>query len=372
MSQADWFARRVGYLQALVPGVQAAYGSNAWNIMTALSQGDANHDALIQQGVQNASLAYAVGPALYALGAGYGVFLQPAVYATAPLVFTLNPVNASAATTIPAGSVVMTPSSSGQAAVQFTTLADATIPANTANSNTVTGQCAVTGLAGNVPTGSVILPYSGVPGGVTVTNPAAGGSAGYVAGAPPQTDASYRASVYDAIQNKTAAARIEGVAKQTTGTFGSVFAAKVIDAADTHGNYTCYVSDIDGNASSPLQSAVQANIAAMGNIGLTLTVAALTLVTQNIVGTYTLQPGAVDATVKAALIVAMQAWGNTLPSGVNLLPTDLLISCYGGKPGIPAVAGVLDLNIATPSAPLAATDVQIIRLGSVTLSAGSI
>lgn len=372
MSQAAWFARRINYLQLTIPGLQAAYGSNTWNWCNALAMADNDGEQLIQQGIVNASLANATGPALYAIGAAYGVYVQPAVAATAPVVFSLNPVNPSASTVIPAGAVVMTPPAGGQAAVQFTTGADATIPANSSNSNTVTATCSATGMFGNVPINSITVPYSGVPAGVTVTNSAAGGSAGYVAGAPQQSDDSYRASVYKAIQIKTAAARIEAVAEQVTGSFGNVFAAHVVDAQDGLGNYTVYVCDIDGNASSDLQAAVTTAITAMGNIGLTLTVAPFTLVTQPVTGTLTLQSGAVFAAVQAGCVAAMDAWGNTLPPGTNLLPTDLILACYGQKQGIGATPGLLDLTITTPSAPISASATEIVRLGTISLSLGTI
>lgn len=372
MSQADWFSRRVGYMQALQAGFHAAYGSTSWKLFTAMSQADNDVESLVQQGAQNASLASATGPALDAWGAGYGVFRTAAVAATVPIVFGLSPANGSAATIIPAGAQVMAPASGGQAAVQFTTGADATIPAGQTQSNTVTATCAVTGTAGNVPASAVTIPYSGVPAGVTVTNPAAGGSAGYTAGAAAESDDELRSAIYDAIQNKTAGARIEGVALQQSGTWGSVFAAHVADAQDQHGNYTLYVCDSAGNSGASLQSAVQSAVLAMGNIGLTLTVAGFTLVTQALTGTYTLQPGAVDATVKAGIQTAWQAWGTSLQPGAPLLPTDFILAAYGAKAGIAAVPGLLDLNISVPSAPLAASATQIIRPGTITLSAGSL
>lgn len=373
MSQADWFARRVGYMQALQPGFQAAYGSTAWKLYTAISQGDADVDALVQQGARNASLADATGAALVGIGAGYGVLPTAAVAATVPVVFSLSPVNASAATVIPAGAVVMTPAGGSSGAVQFVTGADATIPANSGSSNTVTATCLATGTAGNVPAGSITIPYSGVPAGVTVSNPAAGGSSGYVAGANQESDDSYRAAIYDAIQNKTAAARIEGVALQQSGTWGSVFDAHVVDAQDTKGNYTLYVCDDQGNAGASLQSAVRSAVLAMANIGLTLTVAGVTLVSETISGTYTLQPGAVSATVQSGIQTTILAWMNGLKAGANLYPTDLILACYGQKAGIAAVPGLLDLTITAPAAPVSATATQIIRSnGTPSFSLGSL
>lgn len=377
MSQADWFARRLGHLQALLPGFQAAYGSNSWKILNGLADGDDDVDALVQQGILQASLATATGPALAGWGATVGVYATPAVAATCPIVFSLSPVNASASTVIPAGAVVMTNTASGQAAVAFTTQTDATIPANSGNSNVVTATCTTAGTVGNVPANSVVVPYSGVPAGVTVSNPAAGGSAGYTAGAAQESDDSLRASIYDALQNQTVAARVEGVALQTSGSWGSVFAALVVDGnagtPDQHGNYTLYVCDSAGNSSTSLQNAVQANVLAMGNIGLTLTVAAFTLVTQAVAGTYTLLPGGVSATVNAGIVANIQAWMATLQPGAAMLPTDLILACYGQKQGIAAVPGLKDITITTPSAPLAATSTQIIRLsGTPSFSLGTI
>lgn len=372
MTQADWLARRVGYATAALPGLQAAYGSAYWKWASAQAQGDDDVDQIVQQGAKNAALASAVGPALDAIGAGYGVYRQAAVFATVPVVFSLNPVNPSAATTIPTGAVVMT-TNTGQGAVQFATQADATIPANAANSNVVTALALASGTAGNAAAGSVVVAYSGVQPGVAVANPAAGGSAGYVAGAAAESDDGYRAAIFDAIQFQTAAGRIEGVAKQQAGSWGAVFAAHVVDAQDQHGNYTLYVCDGAGNASSPLQTAVATAVGAMGNIGLTLTVAPFTLVTQNVVGTVTLQPGAVLATVVAGCQAAMQAWAAQLPAGANLLPTDLLLACYGAKQGVAAaVPGLLDLTITTPAAPVVIDATHIARLGSVTLTLGTI
>jgi phage-related baseplate assembly protein len=372
MTQADWLARRTNYLASMLPGLQTAYGSTAWKWSNAQAMGDNDVDQIVQQGALNASIANAVGPALDALGAGFNVYRQPAIRATVPIVFSLNPVNPSAATTISTGAVVLTPTTGGQGSVQFTTLADATIPANSANSNTVTAQCLTTGTAGNVAIGTVTIPYSGVPAGVTVSNPAAGGSSGYVAGAAAQSDDSYRAAIFDAIQNQTAAARIEGVAKQQSGTWGAVFAAHLVDAADQHGNYTLYVCDVAGNSGASLQTAVTNAVNAMTNIGLTPTIAGLTLVTQNIVGTYTLQPGAVSATVNAGATAAMQAWSATLLNGVNFLPTDFILACYGQKKGIAAVPGLLDLTLSTPSAPVSVDATHIARVGTITLTLGSI
>jgi uncharacterized phage protein gp47/JayE len=372
MTQADWLARRTNYLASMLPGLQTAYGSTAWKWSNAQAMGDNDVDQIVQQGALNASIANAVGPALDALGAGFNVYRQPAIYATVPVVFSLNPVNPSAATTISTGAVVLTPTIGGQGSVQFTTLADATIPANSANSNTVTAECLTTGTAGNVATGTVTIPYSGVPAGVTVSNPAAGGSSGYVAGAAAESDDSYRAAIFDAIQNQTAAARIEGVAKQQSGTWGAVFDAHLVDAADQHGNYTLYVCDVAGNSGSPLQTAVTNAVNGMGNIGLTPTIAGFTLTTTNITGTVTLLSGAVLATVVAGCQAAMNAWAAGLKSNSNLLLTDLIVACYGAKKNIAAVPGLGDLTITAPSAPVAIDATHIARLGTITLTLGSI
>jgi hypothetical protein len=70
---------------------------------------------------------------------------------------------------------------------------------------------------------------------------------------------------------------------------------------------------------------------------------------------------------------ALTAWVAGLLPGQALLPTDLIRACFGAQPNYTAIAGLTDLVITTPAAPLAATATQIIRIsGTPTLVQGTL
>jgi hypothetical protein len=366
-TQQDLFTQLQQYAQALNPRLQVATGGNSWLLFQSVSMTAAAIMAKVQAAALQYLLASASSDGLTSLASQYGVIRTAAVAGTAPYVFTMQQAPTQAVT-IPAQTVVQTVPQSGQTASQFTTLAAATIPAGQTSSNTVTVQAVQGGSTGNLAIGTLTVIASG-PSGVAGSNTAAVGSSGYVLGADAETDAHLRSRTLGAVYPANSPQAIASAALAVPG----VFAATVVDAQDKLGDYTCYAAQADGTLPTPLKTSVTSAIALVDGIGLTRTVTNYTLVTQAIAATVTVSSSYTYSAVAAQVSAALSRWVGALLPGQALLPTDLIRACFGAQSGYTAIAGLTDLVVTTPAAPLAATATQIIRIsGTPTLTQGTL
>jgi hypothetical protein len=368
-SQANLFQAVSLYAKALNPRLQVAQDGLAWTILQATSMSAADISTKIDTAALQYQLASAFGDGLTALAAQYGVYRIAAIAATGPYQFSRAQADPNNSVTIAAGTTVQTVAQAGPAVQQFTTQAAATIAAGQTTSNVVTVQALAGGAAGNVAVNTVTV-LGSAPAGITGTNTAALGSAGYTVGADVESDTALRSRSLSAIAPANTIAQLKAAAQSVPG----IFAATVVDLQDTLGGYKVYACDANGALSSGLQSSVLAAVNAVGSVGLTPTVLDFTLVTQAVAANITITATAVYATVAAAVSAAITAWIDQLQPGAALLNTDLTRACFGAQPKMTAISGLVDMTVTTPTAPgLAATSTQIIRLsGTPTITLGSL
>lgn len=365
-TQQAAYSQLVQYLQTLAPAIQVASGSNLWAICNAVAMAATGNQTQINTAAAQYLLSSAYGDGLTALAQQFGVTRKAAIAGTAPYVISARQAP-TAAVTVPAGTVVQTPPQTGQTTIQYTTLAAATIPAGQTSSNTVAAQALVGGTASNVATNTLTV-VAQAPSGVTGTNTGATGSSGYILGADAESDADLRARTLDAIAPQTTKAALKAAALAVTG----VFDATIVDPADQLGDYTCYACQSDGTLPGSLNSAVLAALQATGQVGLTPAVSAFTLTSQAVAATVVVGSAYTYSAVAAQVSTTITNWVNGLKSATPLLPTDLIRAVFGAQPNYTAIAGVTDITITTPSAPVSADTTHIIRLsGTPTLTQGA-
>jgi uncharacterized phage protein gp47/JayE len=200
---------------------------------------------------QSAFILTAKGPALDAKCADVNVYRKQPVYASVPVVFTLDTAP-TAPFDIPAGTLVSAePADPSQAPILFATSADVQIQAGLLSSPAVGATALVAGSSGNVGTGTVNSVVSGVAG-LTVNNPQPG-TGGYDLEGDDAPNGGLRARGLAAIPN--AAQCTKSAIVQAALAYAGIVSAYLVENVDQNGNFTrglcqLYVDDGTGNIGS--------------------------------------------------------------------------------------------------------------------------
>lgn len=370
-SLLDTQARLTGYLRASNANLAIARGMVSWAIATAFSAGGTDTQGYIDTVALASFLSSSSGDTLTAKCADYGVYRLWATSAYGPVIFSRSSYDAQNSYTIPAGTQVQAMGVPGVPAAVYQTAAQATIPVGALQSNQVTATALIPGTAGNANTGMVtVLPQP--PQGVTgVTNPA---PMSY--GVDAESDGFLLSRTIALLAPANSQYAVQGAIK--TGVSG-VFAVAIYDPTVDGGTgaglgvYSAYVGDSLGNLTSGMTQSAYSAIATTGMLGLTPHVIPFGVVTQAVAVTLTVLPTATFGAVSSAVASAITTWVQNLPPGTPLRPFDLINVCEGapGYTGFSQIAGIADLVVTTPSAPVAANAYQLLRLsGSVTVTQG--
>jgi len=372
-SLLDTQARLTGYLRASNANLAVARGMVSWAIATAFSAGGTDTQGYIDTVALSSFLSGATGDTLTAKCADYGVYRLWATSAYGPVIFSRSSYDNQNSYTIPAGTEVQAIGVPGVPAAVYQTTAQATIPAGALQSNQVTATALLPGTAGNANTGTVtVLPQP--PQGVTgVTNPAQ-----MSFGVDAESDGFLLSRTLALLAPANSNYAVQGAIK--TGVTG-VFAVAIYDpttdggAGAGLGTYSAYVGDSLGNLTSGMTQSAYSAIATTGMLGLTPHVIPFGIITQAVAVTLTVLPTATFGAVSSAVAAAITRWVQNLPPGTPLRPFDLINVCEGaaGYTGYSQIAGIADLVVTTPAAPVSANQYQMIRLsGSVTVNVGTL
>ena len=302
MAFVDDLARATSRLQVNLPQAAIGGSSSIYNLLSAFMSSKADTDFLIAQSSLNMFLTTATGAALDTKASDYGVSRNLGIPATVTLVFSTQ-ANAVTTINIPAGVFVSTPGDGVTTIAQaFVTQVATTIAAGTNTSAPVPANCTVSGIIGNVATGSVTVVVTPLgPINYTVTNTALA-----TPGTDPDTDAVLRNKVLAQLLPKYG----------TNAISSAILAAGAYDAyvATSAGAITYYYSDILGGQPAALTTAVAAAVVASSPANLATTPAAFTVTNYtaagSIVVTFTapiaFQGGAYLANVQLAVMAYIQ------------------------------------------------------------------
>lgn len=236
------------------------------------------------------------------------------------------------------------------------------LPANTA-SITATVKATTAGSAGNVSAGLINTIASAIIGVDTVTN-----AAGFTDGADQELDAAYRARFpnYIASISKGTVLAVETATTDVQqGITLTLTENQAYNGAADDGFFYEVVDDGSGAPPSPLLSAIANAVEAVRPITTTYAIFAPVVVPANVAMTVTAAAGFTHTAVAAAVQSALVAFLNSLTLGVDLPYTKLAQIAYGASPGVANVTGIT-LNSGTSD--LIATNQQVIKAGTITIS----
>ncbi|MDA8256736.1 MAG: baseplate J/gp47 family protein [Betaproteobacteria bacterium] len=299
--------------------------------------------------------------------ADYGITRLPAVAATGAVTFSRF--TATLQAVVPVGATVQTADGSQN----YTVNLDTTNPAYSASlggyvltpgtaSVTVNVTAVTAGSAGNAAPGFINTITTAIVGVDTVTN-----ALQFTAGVDTETDSALRVRFVNyiaSLSKATKAAISYAITSIQTGV-NFVLTENLTYAGAAQLDYFYVVVD-DGSGSPPgsFITAVSNAIDAVRPVTSTFGVYAPVVVTANVAMTITTGSGYVHATVATAVQAALQAYIDALPIGATLPYTQLAAVAYG-------VGGVTNVSVITlnsGTADLTATQQQVIKAGTVTVS----
>ena len=299
--------------------------------------------------------------------ADYGLTRIAAVAATGAVTFARFTPTLQA--TIPVGTLVQT----ADGTQQYQVIADVTQTAYNAGlgayviaagvtSCSATVQALNAAAATNAAAGVISTLVQAISGVDTVTNPL-----GFTNGADAETDAALRVRFvnYIASLSKATKAAISYAITSIQPGVNFVLTENLTYAGAAQLDYFYVVVD-DGSGSPPSSfiTAVSNAIDAVRPIASTFGVYAPVVVTANVGMTITTGSGYVHATVATEVQAAIQAYINALPIGQTLPYTQLAAVAYG----VGGVTNVTGVTLNSGTADLTATQQQVIKAGTVTVS----
>ena len=299
--------------------------------------------------------------------ADYGITRLAAVAATGAVTFSRF--TATLQAVVPVGATVQTADGSQN----YTVNLDMTNAAYSASlggyvlapgtaSVTVNVTAVTAGSAGNAAPGFINTITTAIVGVDTVTN-----ALQFTTGVDTETDAALRVRFVNyiaSLSKATKAAISYAITSIQTGV-NFVLTENLTYAGAAQLDYFYAVVD-DGSGSPPgsFITAVSNAIDAVRPITSTFGVYAPVVVTANVVMTITTGSGYVHATVATSVQAALQAYINALPIGATLPYTQLAAVAYG----VGGVTNVSGITLNSGTADLLATQQQVIKAGTVTVS----
>lgn len=271
---------------------------------------------------------------------------------------------------VPIGTVVQT----ADGTQQFSVIVDTTNPAYSAalggfvvavgvSSITVPVQANTAGAAGNALAGTVTQITGALPGIDTVTNANA-----FANGADPETDAAFRARFVlwiASLSKSTKAAIAYAITSLQQGVSYTLTENQDINGNVVAGYFTAVIDDGSGSPSSTFLASAANAIEAVRPFTVSYGVFGPQIVTANVAMMLTVDPAATRAAVIALVVAALQTYIAGLSLGQLLPFTQLATVAYGASPYVLNVSSVT-LNGGTSD--LAATNRQVIRAGTLTVS----
>ncbi len=322
---------------------------------------------LILQVLQMTRAATSAGADLDSWVADFGLTRLAAVAATGSVTFTrFTPTNAAL---VPLGTQVKT----ADAMVAFDVTQDATnatwnatlngylIPAGQA-SVTVPVVAEMAGSSGNVQANTITLISAAISGVDTVTNALA-----FTNGIDAETDAALRARFQNYINTRsqaTPAAVGYAVSSVQQGLTWTIQENTAASAIDTPGNFVVTVDDGTGEPNSALLANVQIAVDAVRPVGSTFQVQAPGVVAADISLSVTAAAGYTQAQAVAAVGTALTAAVNGGGMGVGFM----FGSIYQVALNCPSVAAAELVTLNGGTSDLTATQAQVVRAGTITVS----
>ncbi len=299
--------------------------------------------------------------------ADYFFYRDAAIFATGDVTFSRF--TTGVATLISVNSLVQTQDGSRQ----YVVIVDTDHPDYDADQNgyvvgsavasiTVPVRCTTSGIAGNVSANQInsiaqVIPYID-----TVTNALA-----FTSGEDAESDAEFRArfQIYIASLARATRAAIQFAISSVAGVTSYKIGENETLAGDVdNGFFWVVVDDGTGAPSGGFLSTVYNAINAYRGFTIRFQVYAPAIVTAGVTATVTVASGYVGATVKAAVKAAIEAYLNGLAIGDDFQYSRISDIAYSVA-GVSNITSIL-LNGAT--ADLSATDKQVIKAGTVTIS----
>jgi len=323
--------------------------------------------AIILQLLTVTRASTSAGSDLDSFMADFGVVREAAVAATGHVTFSRF--TSSQQALVPAGATVQTSDGTQIFAVTVDTsntaysasLGGYVIPVNTA-SVTVPVQASVAGTGGNVQAGTITVITTPIPGVDTVSNASA-----FTNALDAETDAALRARFVlflASLSKATKTAVGYAITSVQQGLNYTLTENQDYGGATDDGFFYVVVDDGSGTPSSNLLASVSNAIDAVRALTVRFAVFAPVVETANVSMTITSGSGYVHLDVVAAVGAALSSFINALPLGTSLPYTQLAAVAYGVA-GVTNVSSVL-LNSGTSD--LAATNKQVIKRGTLTIS----
>lgn len=302
--------------------------------------------------------------------------LLPAVRATGQITFTASPAPTTAIN-IPAGTQVATAASSTSPEKVYETLSACTIGVGT-TTTTATVACTVAGTNGNTGTNTIVVLKQPVSGVVSVAN-----ASPLTNGDEQETEDSRRKRFTDYIASLTrGTSRALSFAARTAKLLDAdgLVTERVVQAGVTEppgtgpaGTSTVYIHNgVDGasaNLITEAQRIIDGYTQADGTLvpgykaaGVIITVAAATVITQDVTATVVTRPGYDTSTVKAAIEEAITVYLASLELGQDLIRYELVERIMG-------VEGVYNItSLTVPAADVVANENQVLEKGTLTIT----
>lgn len=236
------------------------------------------------------------------------------------------------------------------------------IPPGTA-SGVVPVAALTAGSSGNVQAGAISLLATAMPGIDTVTN-----AAPFANGLDAETDAALRARFANFIQTRSRATPLaiaNAIQNVQQGLTWTIQENVLPNGMAQMGNFVVTVDDGSGNPPSALLATIGTAIEAVRPVGSTFTVQGPADVVVNVALTITVSAAGNKPALLGPVEQAILAYIDTLPIGGSLPLTKIAQVAYGAGISVVNVSAIT-LNGAT--ADIAATQVQVIKAGTVVVS----
>lgn len=363
------------YVQSAAAAAQSALNSlrfNLGSIELAVTEAAAAIaqwlQSMVVQVLATTRLSTSSGSDVDSFVADFGLTRLPAVAAVGQV--TLSSITpASANVPVYPGIVVAT----ANAGLQFTVIADATqsawdaslgayVMAGGLSSVQVTVQCQTAGTVGNVSAAAISLIQSNLPGIDAVTNASA-----FTSGVDVETDTALKTRFQlfvQGLKQGTEAAVASAIANLQQGLTWTYTENQAYNGTAQPGYFYVVVDDGSGYPPSSLLTAVTAALNAVRPCGVSFGVFAPVVETAAVSVTVTAATGYTHANVAAAVQTAIQSAVNALVLGQSLYWSKLYAIIYA----VPGVQEATNLQINGTTSDLAASQQQVIKSGTITVS----
>jgi hypothetical protein len=319
MAFADDVALASARLSAYNPGLALNTNSVLMSLVQAILSANNDTASLVTAASQQQFLSTAVGSALDARAADYGISRYQGAPATATVVFKMLSGTASSTITIASGTLVSTAQAGTSTPITFATQATATINSGASVGNAVTVQAQTNGVATNVSAGSITV-VNNPPQNVGVSNAVADGGTAATGGLDPWSDAQLRAAALANLATKYGALSIQSAILAVTGVYDAV----VTDPQNGNSTVTYAVCDANGAQAAFSQSAVQTAVTAVLPPNTIISPAAsnfqsvvlLTSIPITYSAPSSLQSSVIEPLIKQAVINYIQGTNFSAPSAV--------------------------------------------------------